>query len=137
LHKQILKGILSPPADSPLRSPTNATPDLDALLSHSSALLVSADDLISTMYTPQNPLDVATGLASYVKVIRHLRQYLQVLLHGDTLTEQLDKLRLDNDSAPSRDPWQWYNTCFDQIQKATDALKSDGLAIVSPDSALD
>ena len=87
------------------------------------------------MYTPQNPLDVATELVSYAEVIQHLRQYLHVLLHSDTLAQQLDKLNLNKDSAPSNNPWQWYNTCFDQIQKAVDALKPNGLEIMSLDSA--
>jgi len=135
LHKQILKGVLSPAADSPLRFSTHAPLDLDTLLSHSSTLLISADDLLSTMYTPQNPSDVVTELASYMEVIQHLRQYLHVLLHGDILVQQLDKLNLNNNSAPSKDSWQWYNSCFDQIQKAADALKPYGLEIMSLDSA--
>lgn len=126
LHKQILKRVLSPPADSP-NSLTPAAPDLDTLLSHSSALLANADDLISTMYTPQNPLDIATELASYIENIEHLRLYLCVLLQGDALAKQLNELNLDNHSATLKDPQQWFNACFDQIQKAADALKSDGL----------
>ena len=134
MHTHILKGTLSPSADSRLHFSTHTPLELDTLLSHSSTLLVSADDLLSTMYTPQNPSDVATELASYVQVIQHLRQYLRLFLHGDILAQQLDKLNL-NYSAPSKDPWQWYNTCFDQIQKAVDALKSDGLEIMFLNSA--
>jgi hypothetical protein len=79
------------------------------------------------MYAPQNLLDIATELASYIEVIQHLRSCLHIFLQGDALTEQLGKLNLSNHSAPLKDPRQWYNACFDQIQKAVDALKSDGL----------
>ena len=124
LHKQILKSILSPSTDSLGHSPTHAAPDWDPFLSHSSALLTCADDLISTIYTPQNPLVVAAELDSYIEVVRHLRLHLQVHLQGDKLAQQLDNLNLKQ-PAPLKDPLQWYNTCFDQIQGAADALKSD------------
>jgi len=78
------------------------------------------------MYPPQNSSEVATELASYVEVIRQLRQYLHVLWQGD-VSEQLEKLSLNNHSALLKDPRKWFNTCFDQIQKAAEVLNSDGL----------
>jgi hypothetical protein len=76
------------------------------------------------MYAPQNLSDVTTGLASYVEVIRRLRQDLHILMQGDLLAEQFDKLNIDNHSTPSKDPRQWLNTCFDHIEKAAEALKA-------------
>jgi hypothetical protein len=102
-------------------SPSNDTGQvLDGLLPHSSALLAATDELISTMYTPQQSARVRAELTSFVNVIKQLRSYI---FQSSTLVDQLDRMSLDSSSAHAKER-RWFDTCFDQIQRAAAALET-------------
>ncbi|KAF5380978.1 hypothetical protein D9615_003953 [Tricholomella constricta] len=124
LHKRIMKDILSPPPHYPSKLPSTTVQNLDSLPRQSSALLVASDDLVSTLYTPQNPSNVLTELASFTEVINNLRSTLLLLLQEPTLVEHIEAMTLQGTSVPLKDPKKWFESCFVQIQKAMENLES-------------
>ncbi|KAG5641286.1 hypothetical protein DXG03_005577 [Asterophora parasitica] len=124
LHKRIRKDILSPPSTSPLKLPSHIIEHLDTLPPHSSALLVASDDLVSTLYAPQNPSNVSAELASFTDVVNALRSTILVILQEPTLAEHMEAMSLQGTGASKRDPRKWFETCFSQIQKAMEGLES-------------
>jgi len=116
LHKRILLDLLSP------SSPSIQNPPLDALLLHSTALLTSTDDLISTLYTPQNSTSIRTELTTFVDVVRALQSGLQSAGFFTTigLEDQLGKMSIQGDGKgkkTGKDIKKWFDTCFEQIYK--------------------
>ncbi|KAF8350710.1 hypothetical protein F5887DRAFT_857007, partial [Amanita rubescens] len=97
LHKRIATDILSSIYSS------DSNPHLDLLPQHSSALLVASDDLVASMYGPQNTENMVTELTSFKTVIQNLQAPVTPLLLQDKSKK-------------------WFNTCFEQIFKAADAL---------------
>jgi hypothetical protein len=93
LHKRIATDILSSIYSS------DSNPYLDLLPQHSSALLIASDDLVATMYGPQNTENMVTELASFKTVIQNLQAPVMPLLLQDKSKK-------------------WFNTCFEQISKA-------------------
>ena len=75
--------------------------DLDLLPQYSSALLVASDDLIATMYGPQNVQNMATELASFKIAVQNLQGPI----------------------TPQGKTKKWFDACFEQIYKAADALQ--------------
>ncbi|RDB21366.1 hypothetical protein Hypma_011600 [Hypsizygus marmoreus] len=124
LHKRILKDILSPQRNSPLNLPTHIIQHLDTLPPESSALLVASDDLASTLYTPQDPSDISTELASFLKVIQRLQSTLTPFFKESALVEQMEALSLQGSIVSRNNPEKWFEICFDQIRKAAQSLES-------------
>jgi hypothetical protein len=112
LHKRILRDILSTSQESP----NNST--LDALSSLSHTLLSASDELVSTLYTPQDQEKMETELRSFRKLIS---DFQASLVKPDALETQLESL-----SMASNNGSKWFDTCFVQLYKAVDAL-DDGL----------
>jgi len=108
LHKRVLRDILSTSGDSP----SNAT--LDGLSSLSHMLLSASDELVSTLYTPQDPRNIETELRSFRKIIS---DFQASLVKPDALETQLEHLSLENKNGS-----KWFDTCFVQLYKAADAL---------------
>lgn len=84
--------------------PSDSNPHLDLLPQLSSALLVASDNLIATMYGPQNVQNMATELASFKSAVQHLQDPITPLLLQDKTKK-------------------WFSACFGQIYKAVDALQ--------------
>ncbi|KAG5651598.1 hypothetical protein H0H81_008119 [Sphagnurus paluster] len=119
LHNHIIKDILSPPN---LKFSPHLIQNLDSLPPQSSTLLIASDDLISTIYAPQNPSDISTELASFTKLIGALQSIILALSQKPTLSEQLQAMSLGGTT--QKDPKKWFEMCFLQIQKAAENLKS-------------
>ena len=125
LHKRILLDIL------PLSCPTIQNPSLDALLIHSSSLHTSTDDLISTLYTPQNPTSIHTELITLVDVIRAIQSGLTAVFLG--LEDHLATLSIQDQASGNenskgnktiKDIKKWFDTCFEQIYKLSTTFMS-------------
>ncbi|KAF7338298.1 hypothetical protein MVEN_02055200 [Mycena venus] len=108
LHKRILRDIL-PASQKP---PNNAI--LDALSSLSHTLLSASDELVSTLYTPQDPKKMETELSAFRKIIS---DFQASLAKPDALETQLQSLSLETNNGS-----KWFDTCFVQLFKAVDAL---------------
>lgn len=123
LHRRVIKDILSTTFQPPEVLTTNTAQHLDALPSQSSALLAASDDVISTLYAPQNQIQIIAELSSFLDVMRQLRSLLAVFYEGpSSLVEQMERVSLQGE--PSKDPKIWFNTCFDQVEKAVKSLQS-------------
>jgi hypothetical protein len=107
LHKRILTDVLSVPQDPH----TNST--LDTLSSLSHTLLSASDELVSTLYTPQDPDHIATELTEFRRVVS---DFQSSIIQPESLEAQLANLSLGKNGL------KWFNTCFVQIYKAVDAL---------------
>jgi hypothetical protein len=123
LHKRIIKDMLSATAQSSAPLTSDTAQHLDTLPPQSSALLAASDDLISTMYAPQNQYKIMAELSSFLDVINQLRSSLVLFYQGPaSLIEQMAKTNLQGESL--KDPKKWFDMCFDQVQKAVESFKS-------------
>lgn len=123
LHKRLIKDILSTTFQPPEVLATDLAQHFDTLPSQSSALLAASDNLISTLYAPQNQIQVIAELSSFLNAIRQLRSLLAMFYEGpSSLVEQMARVSLQGE--PSKDPKIWFNTCFDQVEKAVKSLQS-------------
>ncbi|KAF8212238.1 hypothetical protein K438DRAFT_1484924, partial [Mycena galopus ATCC 62051] len=109
LHKRILRDILSTSQEAPNNSM------LDVLSSLSHELLSASDELVSTLYTPQDPDRIRTELSAFRKIIS---DFQASLAKPDALETQLQSLSLAPD-----DGSKWFDTCFVQLFKAVDAFE--------------
>ncbi|KAK2466918.1 hypothetical protein APHAL10511_001176 [Amanita phalloides] len=98
LHKRVNRDLLSHPY------PSDLNPCLDLLAKHSSSLLVSSDDLIASLDSPQSMEDIAIKLTCFRKSIQDLQPTVVTLLQ--------DKKK------------QWFNACFGQIFRSADAMSN-------------
>ncbi|KAJ3514839.1 hypothetical protein NLJ89_g2129 [Agrocybe chaxingu] len=110
LHKRVLKDVL----EQDLNARNDST--LDNLATLSGRLLEASDDLISSMYGPQQPSNIIAYLDAYSAVLKDVQKTL-LLPRGRSLEDQVASLSL---SMPSDEKSvKWFTTCFDQIEKAT------------------
>jgi hypothetical protein len=118
LHKRIFTDLLSSSPQSNLA--------LDSFSIQSSALLLASDELISTMYTPQDSSAAANESASFLDVIKTLQADLDVFFSQNHILEaQLDNMSLStNSSGEEMRTKKWFDTCFQQIHKAVGSLSS-------------
>jgi cyclin-D1-binding protein 1 len=130
LHKKILLDLLAPPTSpqtlSPIMLPSNV--GLDAFLAQSSKLLAASDDLVSTLYPPQDPLATHTELLAFITVVETLQNGVRGFFRQTStaaLGERLEALTLTetsanaNDARGRKDIRIWFDTCFEQIYKAS------------------
>ena len=110
LHKRFLRDVFSPDA------PEIDNLTYDALVTLSTNLLTASDDLISSMYAPQQLSNVSVYLQSFRDVIKDLQQTLfPSQSNQPSVEEQLNALelspRLGNDKST-----KWFKTCFEQVE---------------------
>ncbi|KAF7976299.1 hypothetical protein HWV62_5814 [Athelia sp. TMB] len=122
LHKRVLLDLLVP---SPTPPPN---PALDALLIHSSSLLAASDDLVATLYTPQNPISVRKELVVFIDTVRSMQSGIQsaffpIETYMAALSVEKDK-EGNSSAAKGKDPRKWFQTCCEQIYKAATAFAS-------------
>jgi len=110
LHKRVLRDVFSPDA------PECDNLTYDALVTLSTNLLTASDDLISSMYAPQQLSNVSVYLQSLRDVIKDLQRTLFPSQSNQlSVEEQLNALelspRLGNDKSR-----KWFKTCFEQVE---------------------
>lgn len=124
LHKRVLLDLLSPspPSSRSASHPTIQT--LDALPLYSTALLTASDDLVATLYTPQDPVSVRMELIAFADAVRALQSGMQAAFFP--LDAQLAGMRIadakDIGEKKVKDPRKWFETCFEQIYKSAGAF---------------
>lgn len=117
LHKRILLDLLS----STPTPPQNAV--LDALLLQSHALLAVSDELVSSLYVPQNHASIRKDSLALLNVINALQLQLRVFFpDSSSLEQQLSGLSIDQSTSTPSKPKadkKWFDICFDQIVKTS------------------
>jgi len=110
LHKRVLRDVLSPDA------PECDDPTYDALVALSTNLLTASDDLISSMYAPQQLPNVSHCLQSLRDVIKDLQR---TLFHSQnnqlSMEEQLSALEISPQLGSDKSR-KWFKTCFEQVE---------------------
>jgi hypothetical protein len=125
LHKQILS-ILSPPSQ-----PHPPNDIADQLPPISSTLLTTTDDLVSSLYPPQDAPSLSTELASWLQNIRSLEKVLEgfwrLTPDPPPLEQGLSEIHLGEPSEKGGliKGKRWFQTCFTQIFKLGDQLVAD------------
>lgn len=110
LHKRVLRDVLSPDA------PECDNLTYDALVAISTNLLTASDDLISSMYAPQQLPNVLHCLQSLRDVIKDLQQTLFHSQNNELLIEeQLRALELSPRLGSDKSR-KWFKTCFEQVE---------------------
>ncbi|KAF9464700.1 hypothetical protein BDZ94DRAFT_1307689 [Collybia nuda] len=123
LHKNIIEDVLSTDVLSLAAVTPRAAQHLDTLPPHSSALLAASDDLISTLYAPQNLSEIATELSSFLDVVRQLHSSLTVIYENpSSLVQQMAQINLRDGN--SKNLKKWFDVCFDQVGKAAEVLRT-------------
>ncbi|KIY50848.1 hypothetical protein FISHEDRAFT_6081, partial [Fistulina hepatica ATCC 64428] len=100
LHKRVSADLLAQDMNV---SPTS----LDAI--QSASLAATSDDLISALYTPQDPSEISSGTQLFLDVVKNLRSSLKKPQPIATLGESSTNRNL---LAKKR----WFDTCFSQIE---------------------
>jgi len=78
---------------------------------------LASDELISTLYTPQDSSATANELTSFLDVIKALQAGLGDFFSGTQVLEaQLGEMSLR--SGAKIDTQKWFDTCFQQIHRA-------------------
>jgi hypothetical protein len=110
LHKRVLRDILS--SDAP--ECDNVT--YDTLGTLSTNLLTASDDLISSMYAPQQLPNVSVYLQSLRDVIKGLQRTLSPSQSNQlSAEEQLNALELSPQLVSDKSR-KWFRTCFEQVE---------------------
>ncbi|KIJ69400.1 hypothetical protein HYDPIDRAFT_172811 [Hydnomerulius pinastri MD-312] len=130
LHKRILLDLLSSPPLVPISNTA-----FDALLIQSNFLLTTSDDLVATLYTPQDRSSICEETVALAKVATTLQsQLLPFFPAVAELEKQLSELSIKDSSSSSapasatkitkkRADKKWFDTCFDQIARLSDTLR--------------
>ncbi|KAG1875298.1 hypothetical protein C8R48DRAFT_692093 [Suillus tomentosus] len=125
LHKRIFLDLLS-------SAPTPPPPSfaLDALLLQSHALLAASDELVSSLYIPQNPATIRKESLALLDIINGLQLQLRIFFPDtSSLEQQLSGLSIEGDKSastpnkPTADK-RWFDLCFDQVTKISANLVS-------------
>ena len=96
-------------------SVSNGTYDL--LLVRSNSLLCTSDDLVATLYPPQEPASVRDEVVALMAVVTELHNQLQVFF---PVAEGVQEPASTRKKAGKK----WFDTCFDQISKLSADLTS-------------
>ncbi|KAI6039074.1 hypothetical protein EDC04DRAFT_2688949 [Pisolithus marmoratus] len=116
LHKRIFLDVLS--STCPVPAPDVA---YDFLLEQSHSLLAASDELVATLYSPQDPDSVCKEVTALMMVVTALRTRLQAFFPvNEGLDVEMKKLSVQDNplSKPSRQvDKKWFDTCFDQISR--------------------
>jgi hypothetical protein len=102
----------------------------DNLLVQSNSLLTTSDDLVSTLYTPQDPSSVRQETIALARVAAKLHSQVATFFSAtNELEKQLNALEISAFTpAPTTQPSKkkadkkWFETCFDQIAKLCGTL---------------
>ncbi|KAG1891006.1 hypothetical protein F4604DRAFT_1703824 [Suillus subluteus] len=127
LHKRIFLDLLSSTPTPPGPPPSLA---LDALLLQSHALLAASDELVSSLYIPQNPATIRKESLALLDIINGLQLQLRIFFPDtSSLEQQLSGLSIEGDkSAPTPSKLtadkKWFDLCFDQVTKTSANLVS-------------
>ena len=107
LHKRVHIDLLSKPLPAPMSDAI-----LDALPPQSHTILVALEDVVATLYAPQNAPSIASAISPLASSVEGLRATIMPILPST-----------GTDSAPpgsqgtQRDVRKWFITCFEQIDK--------------------
>lgn len=130
LQKRILSSLLT--SQRILESPRPSS--LDDLLSHSSSLLRASDDLVHALYLPQNLEILMARVKTYRSIVEDLRGVLVSFAlascadpAGELSREvALLSIQLDGRGEKMAKERRWFDACFSQIFRTTDAISSTG-----------
>ncbi|KAI6108982.1 hypothetical protein EV401DRAFT_2059761 [Pisolithus croceorrhizus] len=122
LHKRIFLDVLS--STFPVPVPSVA---YDLLLEQSHSLLAASDELVATLYPPQDPDSVCKEVAALMTVTAALRTRLQVFFSvDDGLDVGLNQLSIQDVplSKSCKVNKKWFDTCFDQLSRLSGSFIS-------------
>ncbi|KAF8902143.1 hypothetical protein CPB84DRAFT_1776723 [Gymnopilus junonius] len=105
LHKRVIKDVFSS-VSFQLDSSS-----LDKLATLSVRLSAGSDEVISSMYAPQQLLSIKSSLHNFWDTTKDIR--MTILPPAPTLTDQLESLSISADDKIRK----WFNACFNQIDK--------------------
>lgn len=118
LSKRIKQDILSP--SSPYSAQNS---DADVWVDLSNDVCIACDELVASMYTPQEEEELHEAASAFHGVIESLRQSVEAVLLLDisSLEDSFQNLSVDADS--NRDKIsQWFTTCFTQIRNTVSQI---------------
>lgn len=116
LHKRVFLDVISSTCTVPVSNVA-----YDSLLEQSHSLLEASDELVATLYSPQDPDSVCKEVAALMMVVAALCTRLQAFFPvDDGLDAQVKQLSVQDSLSPksSRSVGKkWFDTCFDQISR--------------------
>lgn len=112
LHKRILSRIITPSAET-----TKIDVDLEQLLSLSSALAAAVDDMAASLWSPQDPRQIASRATTVQQRVHALRE---PLVTSGLLPSHTDNQSIEHKASSHIDSKdvEWFQMCFAQIDKA-------------------
>lgn len=135
LQKRILSSLLT--SQRILEFPRPSI--LDDLLSHSSSLLKASDDLVHALYLPQNLEILMARVDTFRSIVEDLRGVLVSLALASSplstcadpageLSREVALLSIHSDGRGEKmaKERRWFDACFSQVFRTTDAISSTG-----------
>ncbi|TEB31310.1 hypothetical protein FA13DRAFT_1732759 [Coprinellus micaceus] len=121
LHKTVAKRVLSATLQRlPVQPEVNTI--VDDLAKDSATFPAAVDDLISTVYSPQDTEEMVEQLHHMDTVLAKVQSHLTSLFE----LEPIEKMLKESVDAgkKSSDVRKWFGTCFDEIKKLTSLLST-------------
>ncbi|KAF6765202.1 hypothetical protein DFP72DRAFT_335888 [Ephemerocybe angulata] len=122
LHKNVIKKVLSAPLQG-LASHKDVNPIVDELASDSAALPAAVDDLVSTIYSPQDVTDMVDQLQSLSGAVLGIQSNLNALFALDLVAELFNQ-PLTSSGKKTPDVRKWFDTCFEEIKSLITQLSN-------------
>jgi hypothetical protein len=116
LHKRILSRLILPFTEN-----DKPSVDLDKLLALSASLAAGSDDMPESLWSPQDPRQIASRVGEVQKRVHMLREPLASsgLLPSEPPVEGAPASQSSNKDA------EWFKMCFDQIDKAVRSITAN------------
>jgi len=99
---------------------------LDELVKISSNLLAATDDIVATLYGPQDPSSIPPALSAISSLTQTLQKHLlnnSFIPQEPTLERHFDSMTIKG-AEKSKDVGRWFETCFTQIDKLCISLSA-------------
>ena len=114
MHKTVMKRVFSAPLqNAPIQQEIN--PIVDLLANDSPTLPAAVDDLIATVYSPQDKADMLGQLHHLGGVIDSIKFHIDSLFALEPVGELLKEATGTGKKTP--DVKRWFGTCFEEIKK--------------------
>jgi len=119
LHKTVIKRVLSGSLQT-LANDEALNSALDELAKDSPALPAAVDDLVSTVYGPQDEEEMSQHLHALQDVIDDIQSHINALFALEPVAETLKASGGKGQKSP--DAQKWFETCFGEIKKLINQL---------------
>ena len=129
-HKRVVPDVLNGLTSS-AGSTESLNSALDSLPSKSHAVVLAVEEVVATLYAPQNPPALAAATSSLADAIRQVHttisssSLMPPAVPDTDLAKEMSGLSIEGSRAAekrAKDPRKWFDSCLAQIDKTAKAV---------------